>query len=130
MKRSAPAVCKVRLDALQEPAMNASNALAAQSPEYELRFSSFSDAGRGFAFPCDAQGRVDLDDLSDYARSNYFYARTLIGREFGAPCVLLRSSSPQTRDALEPLAVGLASSQSEFLHRCVGMTYEAHKVSH
>jgi hypothetical protein len=30
-----------------------------------------------------------MDSLSDQARNNYFYARTVIGREFAAPAVLL-----------------------------------------
>ncbi|HXD06182.1 MAG TPA: hypothetical protein VN680_09035 [Burkholderiaceae bacterium] len=70
--------------------MNASDALAAKSTEYELRFASLFDPGRGYVFPCDASGRVALDDLSDCARCNYFYARTLIGRDFRVPCVLPR----------------------------------------
>jgi hypothetical protein len=52
---------------------------------YELRFAGLFNAGRGFAFPCDASGSVDIDSLSDPARTNYFYARTVIGREFHAP---------------------------------------------
>ena len=48
---------------------------------FELRFTSLFNAGRALAFPCDAAGRVDLDALSERARSNYFYARA-VGREF------------------------------------------------
>lgn len=54
---------------------------------FELRFASLFHEGRGLAFPCDAAGRVDLDRLSDRARSNYFFARTVIGREFATPAV-------------------------------------------
>lgn len=54
---------------------------------FELRFSSLFHEGRGYAFPCDAEGRVDIDALSERARSNYFYARTLIGREVSVPAV-------------------------------------------
>ena len=54
---------------------------------YELRFASLFDEGRGLAFPCDAEGRVDLDALSNRARLNYLYARTVIGREFAQPAV-------------------------------------------
>jgi hypothetical protein len=53
----------------------------------ELRFQSLFNAGYSYAFPCDAAGKVDLDSLSDKARENYFYARTLIGREFANPTV-------------------------------------------
>lgn len=55
---------------------------------FELRFQSLFHAGRGLCFPCDAQGRVDLDALSDRARANYLYARAVVGREFGMPRVV------------------------------------------
>lgn len=54
---------------------------------YELRFTSLYNRGRGLAFPCDAAGHVALDDMSDSCRNNYFYARTVIGRELSAPFV-------------------------------------------
>lgn len=54
---------------------------------YELRFQSLFDEGRGLAFPCDATGHVDLDAMSERARLNYLYARTVIGREFTTPAV-------------------------------------------
>jgi hypothetical protein len=52
---------------------------------YELRFVSLFDPGRGLAFPCDEAGCVDLDRLSERARNNYFYARTVVGREYFQP---------------------------------------------
>lgn len=55
--------------------------------EYQLRFESLFDAGRGYAFPCDAAGHVDLDALGDRVRNRYLYARTVIGREFAMPFV-------------------------------------------
>ena len=55
--------------------------------EYELRFQSLFDSGRGFAFPCDPKGTVDLDKLSDRARNNYLYARAMVGRELAFPAV-------------------------------------------
>lgn len=54
---------------------------------YELRFQSLLGTGRGYAFPCDAAGKVDIDALSDSARQNYFFARTVIGWEFSMPAV-------------------------------------------
>lgn len=54
---------------------------------YELRFQSLFHKGRGLAFPCDAKGHVDLDAMSERARLNYLYARTVIGREFATPDV-------------------------------------------
>jgi len=44
-------------------------------------------AGRTFTFPCDPQGRVDLDSRSERARNNYFYARAMRGRELAFPSV-------------------------------------------
>ena len=63
--------------------MNASQS----SPCYELRFRSLFNEGRGYAFPCDAQGHVDLDSLGERVLNNYLYARSVIGREFAMPAV-------------------------------------------
>lgn len=60
---------------------------AAVLPRYEARFFSLLNDGRTLAFPCDAHGKVNLDDLTDRARNNYLYARALLGREFAAPIV-------------------------------------------
>jgi hypothetical protein len=59
----------------------------AQSTRYELRFQSLFQEGRAFSFPCDERGCVDIDALSQKARLNYFYARTVVGREFALPAV-------------------------------------------
>jgi hypothetical protein len=55
---------------------------------YEIRFQSLFNAGRALSFPCNAQGHVQLDALSDRARDNYLYARAVVGREFAVPAVL------------------------------------------
>ena len=55
---------------------------------HELRFRSLSNEGRGYAFPCDREGQVDLDQLTEHARRNYFFAHTVIGSEFYRPVVL------------------------------------------
>jgi hypothetical protein len=54
---------------------------------YQLRFRSLFDTGRGYAFPCDPHGQVDLDGMSEQARNNYFYARAMVGRELACPAV-------------------------------------------
>lgn len=54
---------------------------------FEIRFQSLFKPGRALSFPCDAQGRVQLDSLSDRARDNHFYARAVVGREFAYPSV-------------------------------------------
>ena len=57
------------------------------STQFQLRFQSLFDPGRGFAFPCDRDGHVDMNHMSERARNNYFYARTVIGREVDVPAV-------------------------------------------
>jgi hypothetical protein len=68
--------------------MNAYQATPSQGgADHLLRFRSLFDEGRGFAFPCDAEGHVDLSALSPRALANYLFARTLIGRDFSTPAV-------------------------------------------
>lgn len=55
---------------------------------YLLRFNSLTDAGRGFVFPCDRDGVVALDNLSERGRTNYYFAHALIGRDYAYPVVL------------------------------------------
>ncbi len=57
------------------------------SRPFQLCFRSLFDPGRGYAFPCDCEGRVDLDQLSERGRTNYLYARAMVGRELCAPAV-------------------------------------------
>ena len=54
---------------------------------YLLRFTNLYDRGRGYAFPCDARGNVDIDSLSDRGRTSYFFARAVVGRVLSAPIV-------------------------------------------
>ena len=63
-----------------------------KSPEllqagYEIRFQSLFQEGRALSFPCDAEGHVQMDALSDRARDNYLYARAVVGREYATPAV-------------------------------------------
>jgi hypothetical protein len=58
-----------------------------RSDAYQLCFRSLFHSGRGYAFPCDPAGQVDLDTMSERARNNYFYARAMVGRELSAPAV-------------------------------------------
>ena len=67
--------------------MGMSSIVSAEGTDYRLSFSPLRVNGRGFAFPCDASGRVDLDALTDAVRNDYLYARAMIGREVGAPSV-------------------------------------------
>jgi hypothetical protein len=54
---------------------------------FRLCFRSLFESGRGYAFPCDGEGHVDLDELSERARLNYLYARAMVGRELAMPAV-------------------------------------------
>lgn len=54
---------------------------------FQLRFRSLYCPGRGFAFPCDAQGHVDIEHLSAHARESYLRASALVGRELSLPTV-------------------------------------------
>ena len=55
--------------------------------QHQLCFRSLFHSGRGYAFPCDQAGQVDLDRMSETARNNYFYARAMVGRELSPPAV-------------------------------------------
>lgn len=54
---------------------------------FELRFDPLVDAQLPLSFPCDAHGRVDLDELCDRSRADYLFAHTLIGRNFTVPVI-------------------------------------------
>ena len=54
---------------------------------YELRFANLFNRGRGYAFPCDVQGHVNIDALTDHARNNYLFARAVVGTELSVPTV-------------------------------------------
>ena len=58
-----------------------------QRRSFQLHFQSLFDAGHVYVFPCDAAGQVDLDALGERARNDYFYARTVVGRELAQPKV-------------------------------------------
>lgn len=55
--------------------------------QYELCFRSLYRRGRGFAFPCDPLGHVDLGLLSANGRDSFLRARSLVGKELGQPAV-------------------------------------------
>jgi len=67
--------------------MNALHSAQHSAQHFELRFRSLFNEGRGYAFPCDAQGHVDMDSLGEQLLNNYLFARTVIGREFAMPAV-------------------------------------------
>jgi hypothetical protein len=64
-----------------------SSTAAARAACYELRFTGLFNRGRGYTFPCDAEGHVDIDQLTERARANYLFARALVGSELSPPTV-------------------------------------------
>ncbi|HYN61974.1 MAG TPA: hypothetical protein VET87_20930 [Rubrivivax sp.] len=72
--------------------MDAARLTLSETAHYELRFQSLFDAGRAYAFPCDAAGNVDMDQLSDTARESYLYARAVVGRELSVPAVMVSAT--------------------------------------
>ena len=53
------------------------------SSGWELRFEPLYGGQRGYAFPCDAEGHVNMDALGERALQNYLYARATDGpRDF------------------------------------------------
>ena len=53
-----------------------------------LLFSGLFPAVHSLVFPCDQQGHVDMDEMSDRARENYLFARTVVGRDYDVPVVV------------------------------------------
>ena len=59
---------------------------------HELRFVSLFDSGRAVTVPCDEQGGVDLDTLSERMRISYLGARARMGRDFAYPTIRSRGT--------------------------------------
>lgn len=68
--------------------MNEHPGALAGTPHFELRFTGLFDRGRGYAFPCDQRGQVDMDAMTERSRANYLFARAMVGNELCAPIVL------------------------------------------
>lgn len=70
--------------------MNASPTRMHATPTHELRFESLFRPGRGYSFPCDSTGQVDLGALNERERRGYLHARALVGRELTVPALMRR----------------------------------------
>jgi hypothetical protein len=73
--------------AVQEFVMMGQAASMPFEPQFEIRFGSLLRRGYALVFPCDREGHVDLDDLSERTKADYLFARAMIGREFSRPAV-------------------------------------------
>ncbi len=56
-------------------------------PRFELRYESLANAGRALCFPCDEEGQVSLDDLSERTLTNLLFVRAAVGRDYAYPMV-------------------------------------------
>lgn len=61
-----------------------------QPSNFEVWYESFASDGRALSFPCDAEGRVDIDALSERCRNNYFLVRAMLGRDYASPRIVPR----------------------------------------
>lgn len=68
--------------------MNGSSSVGCGRSLFQLCFPSLADPRRAYVFPCDDAGQVDLDALGERSRNEYFYARTVVGRELSLPKVV------------------------------------------
>ena len=69
---------------------------AVSSSSFEVWFASLYNEGRCLVFPCDEDGHVQIDALSDRGRSNYFFARAMLGREYATPRVVRHVDIPRS----------------------------------
>ena len=60
---------------------------ATHHDQYELRFIDLYNRGHGFAFPCDADGRVFLSSLSVRGLANYMAAQAGVGSRLSWPFI-------------------------------------------
>jgi hypothetical protein len=63
----------------------AQTAAIPDAPEFEVHFRALFRQGFELVFPCDIDGHVDLDALSDRAKKNYLFARATVGHEYSMP---------------------------------------------
>ena len=67
--------------------MNPTPPPASHAAHYELHFVNLFNRGRGYAFPCDAEGHVALADLSERGRLHYAFASAATSRDFSTPTI-------------------------------------------
>ena len=65
--------------------------LSSAHDQFQLCFRSLLRHGRGFAFPCDPHGHVNMDRLTERMRNNYLFARAMVGRELQVPEIRMAS---------------------------------------
>lgn len=58
------------------------------APTHCLFFGGLFPTVRSLSFPCDPGGHVEMDAMSEQARDNYLFARTVVGRDYQVPVVV------------------------------------------
>ena len=61
-----------------------------ESHRFEIRYQPLHGSWPVLAFPCDANGCVPLDDMSERVRNDYFFARAVVGAGYAAPALARR----------------------------------------
>jgi len=51
-------------------------------PQFELQFKAVDKSERDLTFPCDENGRVELDGLTERGRLEYLFARAMVRRHY------------------------------------------------
>lgn len=55
---------------------------------FELRYVAACPGGHDYTFPCDEHGHVDMDALNEHDRTEYLFARAVVGRDLARPVVV------------------------------------------
>ncbi len=61
---------------------------SSSAANYQLKYQSLKRLESVLVFPCDAQGRVEMNGLSERARNDYLFARAVVCFEFARPAVV------------------------------------------
>jgi hypothetical protein len=54
---------------------------------HQLRFAWLHDPGHGIAFPCDGNGNVDINALTEPRRTIYLGAWAMVGHYYARPTI-------------------------------------------
>ena len=69
-----------------------------------LFFSGLFPAVRSLAFPCDPRGEVDMNEMSERARDNYLFARTVVGCDYDVPIIVAATDTEASDHGPSPRA--------------------------
>ena len=58
------------------------------APTHYLFFGGLFPTVPSLSFPCDPKGHVEMDAMSERARDNYLFARTVVGCDYRVPVVV------------------------------------------